>query len=292
MRVAAVIGFLLLAAACAQRKAPEPLAVQTVRRAETQLGYEPTRNFHREGGRHAYFLCYATGPLELPADYGGLRSKLSREPGCRFDSAKLDVFVYPAEAMAGREAPVTDALASAQPARRDFVVAHEDFHEQQGVRQLEPALKEAVSMLAGLLTAAEAASLRDDREERDRTIAEADLFLQKAQRINAAHRELRALYDAYARGEVSQSEALARKQEAFARLQAECDQQGAPRPRAFHPCPAVMNNAGLAFDATYTREYPRVHALFEANGRDPKRTIEALRRLAETPGAAERFDAQ
>ncbi|MEZ5361849.1 MAG: aminopeptidase [Bryobacterales bacterium] len=217
---------------------------------------------------------------------------LSRKPGCRFDTAKLDVFVYPAEAMAGRDAPVTDALAAAEPTRRDFVVAHEDFHEQQGVRQLEPALKEAVFMLAGLLTAAEAASLRDDLEERDRAITEADLFLDKAHRVNAAHRELRALYDAYARGEISATEALAGKREAFARLREQCDQQGAPRPQAFHPCPAAMNNAGLAFDATYTREYPRVHALFEANGRDPKRTIEALRRLAGSPGAAERFVAQ
>src|SRR5690606_7224198 len=117
-RAALILALLALGAGCSQRRAAEPAAIREVRRAEADLGFKPTRNFHAEGGRQAYFLCYAAGRLELPSDYEGLRSALSRTPGCRFDAAKLDVFVYPAEAMAGREAPVTEALAAAEPARR------------------------------------------------------------------------------------------------------------------------------------------------------------------------------
>ena len=268
-------------AACAQRSEPEPPAIREVRQAEAELGFDPTRNFRQHGERRAYFLCYATGRLEIPDDYDGLRSDLSREPGCRFDPQKLDVFAYPAEAMAGREAPVTQSLAAAEPARRDFVVAHEDFHEQKGVRKLSPSLKEAVSMLAGFLTAAEAARLRGEEAAAGQALAEADRFLEKAKQVNAAHERLRALYAAHARGETSEADALARKAEVFADLEHACATAPGTGPRAFHPCPAVLNNAGLAFDVTYTREYPRVHALFEQSGRDPKAAIEALQDLAE-----------
>jgi hypothetical protein len=74
---------------------------------------------------------------------------------------------------------------------------------------------------------------------------------------------------------------LARKAEVFAELERQCGVQPGTGPRAFHPCPAVMNNAGLAFDVTYTREYPRVHEIFEQKGRDPKAAIEALQELAD-----------
>jgi hypothetical protein len=159
-------------------------------------------------------------------------------------------------------------------------VAHEDFHEQQGVRELSPALKEAVSMLAGFLAAAEAARLRGDEAEAVQAVREADLFLEKAERINAAHARLAEVYSAYARREIGEGDALARKKAIFGELEASCSANIADGPRAFHLCPAALNNAGLAFDATYTREYPRVHAIFEGAGRDPAAAIEALKALA------------
>lgn len=285
MRTLAIAALAALLAGCARRAGPDPAAVRPVRQAEAALGYEPTRNFHRAGGRQAYYLCYAAGRFELPADYRGLRMDSGRSGACRFDPRKLDVLRYPAEALAGRAAPVTRSLAAAQTQRRDFVVAHEDFHEQPGVRALEPALKEAASTLAGLLTSAEAARLRDDAEAADRALRETDLFLAKARRINAVHAELRKLYAHHARGELSAAETLAAKAAAFDSLRRSCAAE-AETPRAFHPCPAALNNAGLAFDATYTREYPRVHAIFEESGRDVAATIAALRALALEPSAS------
>lgn len=279
MRTLTIALLAALLAGCARRVGPAPDIVREVRQAEAALGYEPTRNFHRAGGRRAYYLCYATGRFELPEDYRGLRMDSGRNGACRFDPRKLDVLRYPAEALAGRAAPVTESLAEAEAQRRDFVVAHEDFHEQPGVRALEPALKEAASTLAGFLTAAEAARLRGDAEAAGRALREADLFRAKARRINAVHTELRKLYAEHARGERSAAETLAAKTAAFKRLRAACSGL-AESPRAFHPCPAALNNAGLAFDVTYTREYPRVHAVFEDSGRDAAATIAALRVLA------------
>jgi hypothetical protein len=286
VRLTALICLSALGFSCAQRRTPEPLpAVREVRQAEAGLGFDPTGNFHREGGRKAFYLCYATGRLELPDDYTGLKVDQGRDGSCKFDLARLDVFVYPAEALAGRETPVTGALAAAEPARRDFVVAHEDFHEQQGVRELSAPLKEAVSMLAGFLTAAGAAELRGDAAGAEQALRETDLFLEKARRMNAAHARLREVYAAYLRKEIPAAQALARKQEIFDGLAHDCGAETAEPPRAFHPCPAALNNAGLAFDVTYTREYPRVHAIFEEAGRDPKAAIEALKTLAQPGGA-------
>ncbi len=232
------------------------------------------------GRRQAYYLCYATGPLELPDDYDGLASDEGRNSGCKFDATELDVFVYPAEALARRRAPVTGSLAVAEPTRRDFVVAHEDFHEQDDVRRMRPALKEAVSMLAGFLAAAEAARLRQDRVGEEQALREADLFLRKAEEINAMHSRLSDLYREARRGEVSEQQALERKAETFERLGQQC-RAADSQPQTFHLCPGALNNAGLAFDFTYTREYPRVHAIWEQEGRDPRRTIMRLRSLAD-----------
>ena len=39
-----------------------------------------------------------------------------------------------------------------------------------------------------------------------------------------------------------------------------------PDPVSFNKCPAAMNNAGLAFDRTYTAHYPMFHELYTLLG--------------------------
>ena len=53
-----------------------------------------------------------------------------------------------------------------------------------------------------------------------------------------------------------------------------------PQPRSFDRCPAVFNNAGLAFDMTYTNYYPLMYQLYVAHGRNLKATIGTLKRVA------------
>lgn len=274
-RAAAAV--VLILCGCAARQQPRA-DLAAVRAAEKSLAYEPTANFERHGSRVSYRVCYWTGPFELPEDYTGLEY---REGRCPSRSAGRDVFLYEPEALAGRETPVTEALAEADPQRQAFVTAHEDFHEQPGVRELEPAMKEAYSTLAGLLTAAEAARLEhgDGSTEARDALAEAELFERKSRIVNRAHARLRALYARLDRGALSRREALGEKAAVFAELEAACAAVE-PKPRAFAVCPAALNNAGLAFDATYTRRFDEAWELYESTGRDVAATVARLREAA------------
>ena len=247
-------------AACAARSQPEAVSAARVREAE--LGLAPTRNFERFDANREFLRCYWTGVLELPDGYDGLRK---RKGPCRADPKRFDLFEYRPEAMAHRRTPVTAALEAAAPQRRDFVVAHEDFHDRPGASDASPAWEEAAGVLVGILTAAPTPG--DAAEQADR-------FLRKAERINQAHAELQALYRAHDSGNVPRTEALRRKQHTFDRLRRACE--GAPAAPSFGPCPALFNNAALAFETTYTRRFPEVHRIYVENGRDARRTIDAL----------------
>lgn len=52
---------------------------------------------------------------------------------------------------------------------------------------------------------------------------------------------------------------------------------------AYNPCPAVLNNAGLAFDSTYTRPYPLIFELLPAAGWDRQAAVRVL--LEDLPAA-------
>jgi len=41
----------------------------------------------------------------------------------------------------------------------------------------------------------------------------------------------------------------------------------------------VLNNAGLAFASTYTRQYPAMFDLYQRLGEDTKATVQGLRRM-------------
>ena len=56
----------------------------------------------------------------------------------------------------------------------------------------------------------------------------------------------------------------------------------APDPVSFNKCPAAMNNAGLAFDHTYTHQYPAMFDRYERSGENTRATILDLRRLLGT----------
>lgn len=277
MRRQAALALLLLAA-CARtsRTPPEPppRAVEAVREVERELGYEPTPNFHETSHGESYELCYLADRFELPDDYEGLELRRIDESACRRLGARRDVFFYAPEALAGVESPVTASLEQAAPQRQDFVVAHEDFHDQDGVRELPPAYKEALSTLVGLVAARETAERRGETP-----LDETQRYLEKALLINRYHKRVRALYAAG----LGRRETLRRKSETFAELDRECRalQSGpAPAPAAFDFCPGALNNAGLAFDYTYTQAYPRVYRLYRETGEVGSLT-ERLRRSIE-----------
>ena len=279
---------LLLSACAARREAEAPADIAAIREAERRLGVEPTGNFGHASHRPAYGLCYFTGKLELPESYDGLRWKEIESGRCPADPDRFDVFTYRPEALAGRESPVTAALAESQPERAAFVIAHEDFHDQAEIRRLPASLDEAAATLAGLLTAIEHARLTAGSgsaafEKANRAPA---AFGRKAERVNAAFQRLRDLYSEAKAAGVSREGALERKREEFERLAADCE--GEERFESFHACPAALNNAGLAFDHTYTQDYPLLWEAHQALGGDAAGTVAFLRE--ELPSAGKKAE--
>jgi hypothetical protein len=248
-----------------------------VKEAEQTAGFHPTGNFRRTNARlRAYYRCYFTGLLDLPETYDGLKLRKGSQDGCALDAKKYDIFFYPIEEVASGHAPITQSLTEAPAERLVTVVSHEDFHEQ--IRSLPDPIAEAAATLAGFITGA--AVLPGSENHPD-----ADLFLRKAMLINRYYDRLRGVYNAVRRGQISKSAALRQKHEVFDALQQECSGIE-PDPRSFNKCVAAPNNAGLAFDHTYTQYYPMVYQVLVACRRDLKCTIGALLHAPKKASAA------
>lgn len=253
------------------------------------LGSHATGNFLRHSDRDtADNRCYFTGKLQLPASYSGLQMVTADEAQCAARAGDYDVFYYPVEAVASGEQTVTASLAEAPIERVLVVVPHEDFHNQREAREAPAEVAEAAATLVGFLTAQAFALEKLGAESSTfRALApEADLFRRKALIVNSYYNQLSALYRSYRSGALTAAQALERKARLFAELEKSCSEIS-PDPATFNKCPASMNNAGLAFDRTYTRDYALVHDLYLLLDRDIARLVARLKRLlADWPAAA------
>ena len=258
--------------------------VEDMKAFEQTLGLEATNNFLRySAAERAVHRCYFTEKLELPRSYRDLHLAQGTEAGCSVDTQQYDVFFYPAEVVASGASPVTPALADASLERLLVVVPHEDFHNQADARGARPEMAEAAATLIGFLTASEFARQRygESSQSFQNLNREARLFLQKASIVNVYHDKVSSLYSSFRSGTITRETALAGKEELFQELGRACAAI-TPDPVSFNKCPAAMNNAGLAFDNTYTREYPGMFDLYEQSGEDTAATILDLKRLLAT----------
>lgn len=246
--------------------------IQSAKQAERAAGIRPTKNFgHADPHVRAFYRCYYTGPLQLPDSYAGLKLRKGSPEGCPLNPQKYDVFFYPIEAVASGHTPVTESLAAAPTERVATVVPHEDFHEQ--IPDLPDEIGEAAATLAGFLTGAAALeSTHDSALDHD-----AELFLEKSRLVNRYHERLSAVYQARHDGQLSRTAALDEKRKIFAAIQQECAAIQ-PDPRSFNKCVSSGNNAGLAFDHTYTKYYPLVYQVYLACRRDVKCAIDTMAR--------------
>jgi hypothetical protein len=226
----------------------------------------------------ADYRCYYTGKLELPDDYAGLGLKPGSAEGCQLNSRKYDVFFYPLQAMASPKTQVTTSLAQSSPERVLMVIPHEDFHQDPALSGLPDPLAEAAATLVGFLTAREVARQQFGTEsEVYRNLSrEAELFLDKSRLMNHCFDEIRQLYADRRAKKISKQGALATKARLFEAAERQCESIK-PKPTSFNPCLAANNNAGLAFDHTYTLYYPLVYGVAEAQDEDLKATIDALK---------------
>lgn len=254
--------------------------VGAIKHVERNLGFRRTRNFEKVSPVSAVaYRCYYSGKLELPASYEQLQMSLGSNAGCPVDPRQYDVFFYPMEAMGNGKSPVSASLAHASVERFLFVVPHEDFHANRELRKLPSTWGEASATLIGFLTAAEVARQRfgAHSEVYQDLQREPDLFARKAEIVNRYFAALGQLYALAHSGQISARDALAEKQQAFDRIHQECIAI-TPNPKSFKRGLAADNNAGLAFDETYTKYYPLMYQLYVAEGRALKPTLGALER--------------
>jgi hypothetical protein len=252
--------------------------VTAVKRLERKLGFRRTKSFKEETTESAVsYRCYFTGKLELPESYEKLQLMAGTKTGCPLDEQKFDVFFYPLEAVGNGKSPVSASLANESVERFLVVVPHEDFHSNKELRKLPAALAEASATLAGFLTAAEVARQKfgENSEVYQNLQREPEIFARKAEIVNRSFSRLRELYDGFHASQISESDAQVRKQQAFDELQREC-LAITPESKSFNRCPAVLNNAGLAFDETYTKYYPLMYQVYLAQDRALKPTLNAL----------------
>jgi predicted aminopeptidase len=245
------------------------------------LGGDATENFLLNSDRHTSDTrCYFTGKLQLPEFYSSLG--MVREDGerCAARAGEQDVFFYAVEAVASGEETVTVSLAEAPAERLLVVVPHEDFHNQRETRKAPTEVAEAAATLVGFLTASGFAKNRFGAESMTaRMLArDADLFLRKSFLVNQYYDKVTALYLDFQSGALTPAQTLERKAELFSELRRSCAEI-APDPVSFNKCPAAMNNAGLAFDRTYTRYYPMLHDIYTRLGGDTPALVATLKRL-------------
>ena len=248
---------------------------------EQALGGHATENFLRYSHRQtADNRCYFTGKLQLPEFYNSLRMVREDREQCVARAGEYDVFFYPVQAVASGEETITVSLAEAPMERVLVVVPHEDFHNQPEARKAPTEVAEAAATLVGFLTASAFAKEKFGADSPTFLMLDRDavLFLRKSFVVNLYYERVRALYDSFRAGGFTPEETLARKADLFAELQRSCSEIG-PDPVSFNKCPAAMNNAGLAFDRTYTRNYPMMHDLYRLLGNDTAMLVSTLRRL-------------
>jgi hypothetical protein len=263
--------------------------VSAVKRLEKKLGFRRTKNFHKETAESAVaYRCYYTGKLELPDSYEKLQLLQGTKAGCPLDTQKYDVFFYPLEAAGSGKTPVSASLERESMERFLVVVPHEDFHANKELRKLPATWGEASATLIGFLTAAEVARQQfgENSEVYRNLQREPELFARKAEIVNRYHAQLSQVYAAVRAGQISERDALEQKQQAFEEFHQECKAIN-PEPKSFNRCLAANNNAGLAFDETYTRYYPLMYKLYFAEGRELKPTVNALQRALNARTEAE-----
>jgi hypothetical protein len=293
------------AAGCAAKARPQtspqppsrsPSGIETIgelKAFESTLGGHETENFLRYSPRlTSDDRCYFTGKLELPQFYSGLKLVREAEAPCMARASISDVFFYPVQAVASGEETITVGLAEAPVERVLVVVPHEDFHNQAEALKVPTEIAESAATLVGFLTAS--AFAREKFGDASPTFRglerDADIFFQKSLIVNLYYDKLTELYGSFRSGALTEAQTLDRKTELFGDLQRDCSAI-TPDPVSFNKCPAAMNNAGLAFDRTYTRNYPALHDLYVRLGRNTATVVPTLKGLMAQWPSGQRIDA-
>jgi hypothetical protein len=250
-----------------------------IRSFERRIGFDATANFTDVvNDQAAYPFCGHASRLVLPWSYEDPAIRwysADSESDCRAIAPEDDIYFRRLEAKGESETPITGAMLAGKLDRFIYLVIHEDCHDQFALPYgVEEALCDLVTHKAMITFAAQKYSFgsREQRSIRRYAINQAELV----RATIAWHGRLEALYARYQRGEVAADALLRDRATMFG---------SAEQPLGFRK--GELNNVSLASNMTYSRYYPLLEEVYDAQTGDLARTVAFFRQvdLAKPPPA-------
>lgn len=271
-----IAGLVLLAATmsgCTGVRVPEewqPLLGE-VRAYEQRIGFRKTATFvefSEEQGRVPF--CGHVSPLYLPYSYQDpaiLWYNVQTERQCRAHADGADVYFGTVEVLGEVGAAVSPEVLDVQLQRFLYLVLHEDCHEQF---EFPYGIEEALCNLIAYEGMARFSEEKYGPQSREYKAIQryAKLEPERTRAIKALYEQLAGFYARYQRKELSEQALLSERTHVFRKAE-----------RALAWRRGTVNNVGMASEMTYSRYYPLLESVYDALGRDLKRTVEFFRRV-------------
>lgn len=258
--------------------------LEDVRRLQSRIGFEPTRNFRSvDAASEGYAYCGHGSPLYLPYSYQDPAIRwldVQSEEDCRASAGLSEASLLKTEALAGRGTPLNARLLVAPVARFIYVVMHEDCHEQFALPSgIEEALCNVLAYAAMKALAEE--RFRDSPDEYNAIRLFARAGAARAEFTRGLYEDVAALYARRETTPVSE-EALLRERRELLR-QAE---------RRLARREGSLNNVWLATTITYSRHHRLMQRTLEALNGDLARLVSFFKHLDAEQSGALAFAAQ
>jgi hypothetical protein len=241
-----------------------------IRAFEYRMGFHPTENFlELDKETESYPFCGFVSRLYLPYSYvdpGIQWRSVDNEAECRLLAGEgTDIYFGQSEAAGQIGTPVTGAMLAGSLVRFVYLVIHEDCHDQFDLPQ---GIEEA---LCNVITYHGMVAYAEDKErpgvlERAAMRRYAERESERTRQAKAAYEDLERLYVRHARNELATPALMEERARIFARAERALDR-------------GSLNNVGIANDMTYSRHFPYLESVFEAQGRDLARTVAFFRRV-------------
>jgi Putative aminopeptidase len=243
-----------------------------IRAFEYRIGFRPTDNFlELDKETESYPYCGFVSRLYLPYSYSdpGIQWRsVDDEAECRLLAGEgTDIYFGQSEAVGQIGTPVTGAMMSGSLTRFVYLVIHEDCHDQFDLPQsIEEALCNVITYHAMVAYAEE--KERPGLFERAAMRRYAERESERTRLARAAYEDLERLYARHARKELATPALMEERARVFARAE-----------RALALDRGSLNNVGIANDMTYSRHFPYLESVLEAQGRDLARFVAFFRRV-------------
>jgi hypothetical protein len=275
--IASVAGCTLLQDAATRLPGPRlyekgAVLIDGIRDFERRIGFRATDNFQDvEHETESYPFCGTVSSFYLPYSYQDPAIRwieVTTEEECRTQAgAGVDVYFGQTEAVGESGTPVTPSMLSGTLVRFVYLVLHEDCHDQFDLPfGIEEALCNVIAYHAMEVYAGE--KERFTALERVALRRYAVREPERTRQAKGHYEQLEALYNRYARREISSEALLEARTKMFAAAE-----------RTLDWGKGTINNVSIANDMTYSRHFPYLEGVFVALDRDLARTVAFFRQV-------------